>query len=125
MINAGKLAVVIGVETSQPFDCLYRDGVAICTVEQIDSGLQELWDLGVRSLFPVHKFDNAFGGTAMDSGTTGILVNLGNMYMTGRWWEVSACPGTDSDSTPIVTPWPAPAPPCSTSCFTRSATSEV
>jgi microsomal dipeptidase-like Zn-dependent dipeptidase len=100
VINAGKLAVVMGVETSQPFDCLYRDGVALCSVAQIESGLQELWDLGVRSLFPVHKFDNAFGGTAMDSGTTSILVNIGNKYMTGRWWEVSACPGTDSDSTP-------------------------
>jgi microsomal dipeptidase-like Zn-dependent dipeptidase len=100
VINAGKLAVVMGVETSQPFDCLYRNGVEHCTVAQIESGLQELWDLGVRSLFPVHKFDNAFGGTAMDSGTTSILVNVGNKYMTGRWWRVSACPGTDHDSTP-------------------------
>ena len=101
VINAGKLAVVMGVETSQPFDCLYRDGVELCSVAQIENGLQELWDLGVRSLFPVHKFDNAFGGTAMDSGTTSILVNIGNKYMTGRWWRVSGCPGTDSDSTPV------------------------
>lgn len=100
VIAAGKLAVVIGVETSQPFDCLYRDGVELCSEAQIDSGLEELWNLGVRSMFPVHKFDNAFGGTAMDGGTTGLLVNLGNKYMTGRWWEVSACPGTDSDRTP-------------------------
>lgn len=100
VIAAGKLAVVIGVETSQPFDCLYRDGVELCSEAQIESGLEELWQLGVRSLFPVHKFDNAFGGTAMDGGTTGLLVNLGNQYMTGRWWEVSACPGPDSDRTP-------------------------
>lgn len=100
VIAEGKLAVVIGVETSQPFDCLYRDGVELCSEAQIESGLEELWNLGVRSMFPVHKFDNAFGGTAMDGGTTGLLVNLGNKYMTGRWWEVSACPGTDSDRTP-------------------------
>jgi microsomal dipeptidase-like Zn-dependent dipeptidase len=100
VIAAGKLAVVIGVETSQPFDCLYRDGAELCSEAQIESGLEELWNLGVRSMFPVHKFDNAFGGTAMDGGTTGLLVNLGNQYMTGRWWEVSACPGTDSDRTP-------------------------
>jgi microsomal dipeptidase-like Zn-dependent dipeptidase len=99
-IAAGKLAVVMGVETSQPFDCLYRDGVELCSEAQIDSGLEELWNLGVRSMFPVHKFDNAFGGTAMDGGTTGLLVNLGNQHMTGRWWEVSACPGTDTDRTP-------------------------
>ena len=100
VIADGKLAVVIGVETSQPFDCLYRDGVELCSEAQIERGLEELWNLGVRSMFPVHKFDNAFGGTAMDGGTTGLLVNLGNQYMTGRWWEVSACPGTDSDRTP-------------------------
>jgi hypothetical protein len=101
VINDGKLAVVMGVETSQPFDCLYRDGVEICTEAQIDSGLEELWDLGVRSLFPVHKFDNAFGGTMMDEGIVGLFVNVGNKYMTGRWWEVSACSGTDSDKTPM------------------------
>ncbi|HUR21107.1 MAG TPA: hypothetical protein VMZ90_09890, partial [Vicinamibacterales bacterium] len=33
-------------------------------------------------------------------GVTGLLVNLGNKYMTGRWWEVGACPGTDSDNNP-------------------------
>jgi hypothetical protein len=100
VIGEGKLAVVMAVETSQPFDCLLKDGVEICSREQIDRGLQELWELGVRSLFPVHKFDNAFAGTAMDGGTTGILVNLGNRYQTGRWWEVSACPGDERDRTP-------------------------
>ena len=101
VINDGKLAVIIGVETSQPFDCLYKDGIEICTREQIDKGLKEWWDLGVRSMFPVHKFDNAFGGTTMDEGTEGILVNLGNLYMTGRWWEVGACTGDEQDRTPI------------------------
>jgi len=36
----------------------------------------------------------------MDSGLSGLLVNLGNKYMTGRWWEVGPCPGTDSDNNP-------------------------
>lgn len=101
VIQQGKLAVIIGVETSQPFDCLYQEGVEPCTSEDVDSGLQEMWNLGVRSLFPVHKFDNVFGGTAMDDGTPGILVNLGNIYMTGRWWEVESCPEGDHDRTPL------------------------
>ncbi|MEO7272433.1 MAG: Coagulation factor 5/8 type domain-containing protein [Vicinamibacterales bacterium] len=100
VIADGKLAVVMGVETSQPFDCLYRDGVELCTEQQIDDGLQEWWDLGVRSLFPVHKFDNAFGGAMMDGGVTGLLVNFGNFYATGRWWAVGACAGPDADNNP-------------------------
>ena len=100
VIKAGKLAVVMGVETSQPFDCLYRDGVEQCSHEQIDSGLQEMWDFGVRSLFPVHKFDNAFGGTAMDGGTTGILVNVGNFWATGRFWEIEPCTTNEHDHSP-------------------------
>ena len=44
----------------------------------------------------------------MDAGTTGILVNLGNRYMTGRWWEVGPCPGTDSDNTPVSLGPPVP-----------------
>lgn len=100
VINDGKLAVIMGVETSQPFDCLYQDGVELCSTEQIDNGLDELWNLGVRSLFPVHKFDNAFGGAAMDDGAKGILVNLGNKYMTGRWWQVESCTEGESDRPP-------------------------
>jgi microsomal dipeptidase-like Zn-dependent dipeptidase len=100
VIQQGKLAVVIGVETSQPFDCLYRDGVEDCSFERIDKGLQELWALGIRSMFPVHKFDNAFGGTAMDSGFTGVLVNIGNKHMTGRWWQVESCPEGEHDHSP-------------------------
>ena len=100
VINEGKLAVIMGVETSEPFDCLYRDGVEQCSFEQIDQGLQELWDLGVRSMFPVNKFDNAFGGVAMDNGTTGILVNLGNKWMTQRWWRVESCPEGEHDNSP-------------------------
>src|SRR6185295_12548532 len=119
VIDDGKLAVVMGVETSQPFDCLYRDGAEICSPAQIDSGLQELWDLGVRSLFPVHKFDNAFGGTMMDGGTTGLLVNLGNLYMTGRWWELGPCPGTDSDNIPLIFGAPPTGPVCNVRGLTR------
>jgi hypothetical protein len=109
-INDGRLAVILGVEMSQPFDCLYRDGVEQCSFEQIDQGLQEMWDLGIRSLFPVHKFDNAFGGTAMDSGFTGILVNLGNKWMTGRWWRAESCPeGSERDNSPTNLSFDSPA----------------
>ena len=55
----------------------------------------------MRSLFPVHKFDNALGGTHFDSGTTGVLVNTGNKYATGQFWTAESCPGAaDHDNEP-------------------------
>jgi microsomal dipeptidase-like Zn-dependent dipeptidase/uncharacterized protein (AIM24 family) len=55
VIRAGKLAVVLGVETSHLFNCHH---------EPCDwSGpLDELWALGVRHFFPIHQDKNAFGG---------------------------------------------------------------
>jgi hypothetical protein len=77
------------------------DEVPHCTAAQIDQRLTELHALGVRSFFPVHKFDNALGGTHFDDGATGLLVNVGNKYATGRWWRAEPCaPGADPDNTP-------------------------
>jgi hypothetical protein len=101
VINDGKLAVVLGAEVSEVLDCGLSNGAPQCTEADIDAGLDELHAMGVRSVFPIHKFDNAFGGTAMDSGATGILVNLGNKYATGRWWQAGPCPpGSETDKTP-------------------------
>jgi microsomal dipeptidase-like Zn-dependent dipeptidase len=101
VINDGKLAVILGAEVSEVLDCGLTNGTPQCTEGDIDAGLDELHAMGVRSVFPVHKFDNALGGTAMDSGTLGILVNLGNKYATGRWWQAGPCPaGSEVDKTP-------------------------
>jgi microsomal dipeptidase-like Zn-dependent dipeptidase len=102
VINDGKLAVVLGVEVSEVLDCGRTGQTPHCTEAMIDAGLDELWGLGVRSLFPVHKFDNALGGTAYDDGATGLLVNTGNKYATGEWWYPEACPpgAEEHDHTP-------------------------
>ncbi|HEV7721630.1 MAG TPA: hypothetical protein VGO60_10110 [Iamia sp.] len=102
VINDGKLAVVLGVEVSEVLDCGRTGATAHCTRESISAGLDELRALGVRSLFPVHKFDNALGGTAYDNDATGLLVNVGNKYATGEWWQPEPCaPGAaESDNTP-------------------------
>ncbi len=102
VINEGKLAVVLGVEISEVLDCGTGPTGPTCTRESIDAGLDELHALGVRSLFPVHKFDNALAGTAYDEGTKGLLVNLGNKWATGEWWQAESCPpgATEADNTP-------------------------
>ena len=100
VINQGKLAVVLGVEVSEVLDCEQFNGTPKCDAAQIDRELDKLYAAGVRSLFPVHKFDNALGGTKFDSGATGVLVNTGNKWVTGQFWAADHCDDADHDNTP-------------------------
>lgn len=102
VINEGKLAVVEGIEVSHLFNCGEYLGVPDCSPQKIDAGLAEVRRLGVSTFFPIHKFDNAFGGTKMDGGELGVLVNLGNHLETGSFWDVKTCTGPEHDSTQIT-----------------------
>ena len=93
VVNEGKLAVVLGIETSQLFDCGVYNDVPQCGTEDIDRQLQEFHDLGIRDMELINKFDNAFGGVAGDSGATGVIVNAGNRMETGKFWQMQTCPG--------------------------------
>ena len=93
VINDGKLAVVLGIEVSRLFDCGLQDGRAECDQAQVDRQLDEVWDMGVRDMELVNKFDNAFGGVAGDAGETGVVTNTGNKYETGRFWDMKTCTG--------------------------------
>ena len=81
VIEQGKLAVVLGVEVSQPFGCGIRNGVAQCDQADIDAGLDELYDLGVRRMFVCHKFDNALCGVRFDGGTAGTIDQRGELLL--------------------------------------------
>lgn len=94
----GKLAVIVGVENSELFGCRQILDVPQCTKAQIDAGLDELESYGVSNIYPVHKFDNAFGGTRFDSGTQGAAVNIGNKVSTGNFWQVESCPTAAHDN---------------------------
>ncbi|MGP3690688.1 discoidin domain-containing protein [Streptomyces sp. IBSNAI002] len=98
VIQAGKLAVVLGVETSEPFGCKQVFDNARCTAADIERGLDELYDLGVRSMFLCHKFDNALCGVRFDTGTTGMAINAGQFLSTGTFWETEACTGPQHDN---------------------------
>jgi len=100
VINDGKLAVVLGVEESEVLDCGQLEDIPKCTPEQIDAELDQLESVGVQSLFPIHKFDNALGGVKFDSGATGVLVNTGNKYATGKFWSADHCDDPDHDNEP-------------------------
>jgi microsomal dipeptidase-like Zn-dependent dipeptidase len=106
VINDGKLAVILGMETSKLFDCGIYNDVPECDRAQIDRQLNEFYDLGVRDLELVNKFDNALAGVAGDAGETGVVVNSGNKYETGQYWQMETCTGPEHahDRTQMTTP---------------------
>lgn len=83
VIEAGKLAVVLGIETSNLFDCFLvpPPGRAACTEQDVVAALDRYQALGVRAIFPVHKFDNAF--SAGDGQK--FFIELGNFVLTGHF----------------------------------------
>jgi hypothetical protein len=91
VINDGKLAVVLGIEVSQLFDCNVQNGVPTCNREQIDRQLAEVHDAGIRQMELVNKFDNALSGVAGDGGAIGPVVNAANRSETGSFWQMQTC----------------------------------
>lgn len=98
VINEGKMAVVLGIETSEIFGCGGSQLFPRCTREEIVAGLDEIEQMGVASLFPIHKFDNALGGVRFDSGTFGAAINAANFKQTGHFWQIETCKGPAEDN---------------------------
>ena len=93
VIADGKLAVIKGIEVSEPFGCRVYNDQPHCDREQIDRQLDEVHGFGVRQMELVNKFDNALAGVAGDSGSTGAVVNFGNRLSTGYFWRMQHCTG--------------------------------
>lgn len=89
-IKAGNLAVVLGIETSDLFDCfLVPFGqFSKCTEEDVVAKLDDYYERGVRVLFPVHKFDNAFSAGDGDRRVS----DVGNFGHTGYYSNFIECP---------------------------------
>ena len=91
VINAGKLAVVMGIEVSRLFDCSANPRAPECTPEIVEERLDEAYDMGIRQMELVNKFDNQFSGVTFDGGTSGPIVNVGNFGETGSWYKIDDC----------------------------------
>lgn len=114
VIGDGKMAVVLGIELSKVLNCGEFLDQPECTREQISQRLDEVYDLGARVIFPVHKFDNAFGGHLPHSGFgLGTFLTAGNLLETGHPIELEECPldahGGDDFSEPSNNPRENPA----------------
>jgi len=57
IIHQGKMAVVLGMEANEIF-------MNAATPQEVESQLQAVYDVGVRSIQPVHHTDNLFAGAA-------------------------------------------------------------
>ena len=91
VINNGKMAVVLGIETSNLFDCFLvpPDGEERCTEQDVIDKLDEYHDRGVRAIFPVHKYDNGFSAGDGDR----VIIELGNFGQTGHYGNFTTdCP---------------------------------
>jgi microsomal dipeptidase-like Zn-dependent dipeptidase len=94
VIEDGKLAVVLGIEMDNLFNCKFdeRDPkTGFCTDSSVRAWVDEMHTLGVRHMFPVHNFDNAFGSPA----TWQDAIHIGNRGVEGKWWDAEDCPGEE------------------------------
>ena len=107
VISEGKLAVVLGIEVDNLFNCKEQNSNrpdAVCPnmrdasgelirnssgdpIDTVAKAVDHYFDKGVRHFFPVHNFDNAFGAAA----TWQSVIGVGNAYSEQRWWEVEDC----------------------------------
>ncbi len=93
VINDGKLAVILGVEVAEVFDCGVRfqpDGSEqrLCDTAQIDQQIDMLWERGVRHVYPYHDIDSSLGGAGIFSGD---VLNFLNFMQTNRFWKTTEC----------------------------------
>jgi hypothetical protein len=100
-INDGKLAVILGLEASQLFDC----GVTVtpfgesrhCTEESFEQKLNEAYDAGILQVVPLHNIDNAFAGGSVLNGRGANILNLLNFIDTGSFYKTVDCPNGGED----------------------------
>jgi hypothetical protein len=99
VIGAGKLAVIIGIESSDLFGCGEVNGKPGCTRHSIDRALAHYAQLGVRGMFVGHWINNALTGTALEPGAKGIFINLLNRIGTGHYFTTGRCPAAGQGAT--------------------------
>ena len=92
VIERGKLAVFMGVESSDPFDCPQLLGQTPCTRASVDRGIALYRRLGIRGMFLAHWVDNAFGGAALEEGAKGTFIGAMEITQTGLPFATETCP---------------------------------
>jgi hypothetical protein len=99
VINDGKLAVILGMEGGELFECGIEflpdgTGVPACDEDLLRANIQEAYDMGVRQVVPIHNIDNAFsGGSIVGSAhASSDALNLLNFWATNAFYKTVDCP---------------------------------
>ncbi len=84
VIADGKMAIIMGIEASEIFDCGIQGG---CDRDSVLNEIQEMYDLGIRGFFPTHRFDNKLAGSELDPS----FINVGQKLSAGYLFDVEEC----------------------------------
>jgi microsomal dipeptidase-like Zn-dependent dipeptidase len=94
VIQQGKLAVVLGIEVDNLFNCHVQGSSGpqngegpTCDQTYVSAQLTKYYNMGVRHIFPIHNFDNAFGAPAAWQDA----INVGNDVSEGNFYNVVDC----------------------------------
>jgi microsomal dipeptidase-like Zn-dependent dipeptidase len=96
VVAQGKLAVILGIETSNLFRCYLTERAEepTCDEAYVDAQLDAYYDKGVRVLFPAHKYGNRF---VPGDGSNG-FIEAGAFVNSGHWTnKTEDCPGPEYD----------------------------
>ena len=95
IVSAGRLAIILGVEVDNIGNMQGNPAVNPSADDVskniIRAELQNLWDKGVRYMFPIHVIDNKFGGTAIYQDQ----FNMSNYHQNGVFWDLRCAPDSD------------------------------
>jgi microsomal dipeptidase-like Zn-dependent dipeptidase len=94
VIEDGKLAVVLGIETDTLFGC--KPGTD-CAENYIRDEVERYHCKGVRHMYPVHLYDNKYSG----AGLYNDFWTIANFFVTGDFmnpWDCSDYPNPGDDT---------------------------
>jgi microsomal dipeptidase-like Zn-dependent dipeptidase len=92
VIEQGKLAVLVGVESSDLFDCPQQLGQPTCTQADVDRGIALYKRLGISSVFIAHWLNNSFAGASLMGGAEGQFISAMEVKTTGLPFQTGPCP---------------------------------
>lgn len=91
VIKDGKLAMIIGSETPDLFRCIdgIEGGREECSYDYIEQRLDEYDARGIKGIFPVHHYDNDFGGALVFNP----IIEIAGVVQDGSLFHYEVCEG--------------------------------